>query len=164
MKLLLSSLLVISPLLTAAASGGRSVYLNGVDISAAKNQALSQADIKIDSKGDIYISAPQYEVQQESTFVPLGRQQIGQSSAIEHKKAGALHRKAQAPSAAEPAEELVSPSETGDTLSQPEASEPPSEARAQMNAKEGTRTVPDANARNPGEPGAALPGATPANP
>ncbi len=49
----------------------RSIYLNGVDISSARNQDLRNVQVKVGDNGDIYISAPQYQVTEEETFMPL---------------------------------------------------------------------------------------------
>jgi hypothetical protein len=52
-------------------SGNRSVFLNGIDISSARSQDLRNAHIKITESGDVYITAPQYQVTEEETFMPL---------------------------------------------------------------------------------------------
>ena len=49
----------------------RSIFLNGVDISGSQNQELKKVDIMINEKGDIYITAPQYEVYEEDHYLPL---------------------------------------------------------------------------------------------
>ena len=49
----------------------RSIYMNGVDISSARNQDLRNVHIKISDNGDLYITAPQYQVTEEETFLPL---------------------------------------------------------------------------------------------
>ena len=49
----------------------RSVYLNGQDVSSAYGEQLKGVDIFIDQNGDIYISAPQYQIIMESTKNPL---------------------------------------------------------------------------------------------
>lgn len=49
----------------------RSVYLNGVDISSSRNEDLRNVHIKISENGDLFISAPQYQVTEEETFMPL---------------------------------------------------------------------------------------------
>ncbi len=149
MKILaLTFLAVVSFSAFAAGTGVRSVYVNGIDISSVRNQSLTHVDVKIDGNGDLYIVAPQYEVQQENTFVPLGQQGISHSSPIEHKTPSALNRKAQAPSADTPAGLATAP-ETGDTIPKSdlrgvsEEATPPSE-------KAGTRIAPDARQSPPG--------------
>ena len=57
--------------LMAASCVGRSIYLNGIDISGSQNQDLRKVDILINEKGDIYITAPQYEVYEEDHYLPL---------------------------------------------------------------------------------------------
>ena len=49
----------------------RSIFLNGIDITSAKHQTLENVTIKIDGQGHIYIEAPHYEVNEESTYIPL---------------------------------------------------------------------------------------------
>lgn len=49
----------------------RSIFLNGVDISSSRNHDLRNVHIKITENGDIFISAPQYQVTEEETFMPL---------------------------------------------------------------------------------------------
>ncbi len=51
----------------------RTVFLNGTDISSAKSQDLKNVSIHIDEKGDLYISAPHYQVNEENTFLPLSK-------------------------------------------------------------------------------------------
>jgi hypothetical protein len=62
----------------------RSVYLNGVDISSARNQDLRNVHIKITENGDIFVSAPQYQVTEEETFMPLSSYS-SKNGAPEHK-------------------------------------------------------------------------------
>lgn len=51
----------------------RDVYLNGTDISSAFNQHIKNADIRIDGKGNLYISAPHYKVKEQDTYLPLSK-------------------------------------------------------------------------------------------
>ena len=51
----------------------RDVYLNGTDISSAFNQQIKNADIRIDEKGTLYISAPHYQVKEQDTYLPLSK-------------------------------------------------------------------------------------------
>jgi hypothetical protein len=62
----------------------RSLFLNGVDISSARNQDLRNVHIKITENGDIFISAPQYQVTEEETFMPLSSY-TSKSAPPEHK-------------------------------------------------------------------------------
>lgn len=51
----------------------RDVYLNGTDISSAFTQHIKNADIRIDEKGNLYISAPHYKVKEQDTYLPLSK-------------------------------------------------------------------------------------------
>jgi outer membrane biosynthesis protein TonB len=62
----------------------RSIFLNGVDISSARNQDLRNVHVKITETGDIFISAPQYQVTEEETFMPLSSY-ASKSALPEHK-------------------------------------------------------------------------------
>ena len=67
----------------------RSVFLNGVDISSARNQDLRNVHIKISENGDIFVSAPQYQVTEEETFMPLSSYS-SKTGAPDHKPPQAL--------------------------------------------------------------------------
>lgn len=59
-----------------ALTGGtavRSIYLNGTDISSARSQELKGVDVVINEKGDVFIVAPHYQVNEEDTYVPLSK-------------------------------------------------------------------------------------------
>lgn len=133
----------------------RSIYLNGVDISAAKNQNLEQVNVRIDTRGNIYVEAPQYEVQQESTFVPLSRQAPPHPNLPVHKSPGPLPNEVEVPASKQ---ELASPPETGDTLNQAEANPPAGAAGAGLMEKEGTRKQPDGNPSKDGAAATLSPG------
>lgn len=49
----------------------RSIFLNGVDISNARQQELRSVHVQIDSDGNVFIKAPHYQVTEEETFIPL---------------------------------------------------------------------------------------------
>ena len=51
----------------------RNVYLNGVDISSTKSQALKNVNISIGEDGSIFIEAPHYQVNEESTYTPISK-------------------------------------------------------------------------------------------
>ena len=57
--------------LAIASSDTRSIFLNGIDISSAKHQTLENVTVRIDGQGHLYIEAPHYEVNEESTYIPL---------------------------------------------------------------------------------------------
>lgn len=70
-------------------SGNRSVYINGIDISSARSQDLRNVHVKISDTGDVYISAPQYQVTEEETFLPLSTY-TSKSPLPEHKAPQAM--------------------------------------------------------------------------
>lgn len=55
----------------------RSVFINGVDVSSGKNIQLKNVQVTINEHGDIHISAPQYDVNEEDNFTPLSRYMHG---------------------------------------------------------------------------------------
>lgn len=57
----------------APAASARSIFLNGIDVSSARNQTLRNVQIKINENGDIFIIAPHYQVNEEETYTPLSR-------------------------------------------------------------------------------------------
>jgi hypothetical protein len=65
----------------AEVAHGRSLYLNGQNISSAYGEQLNGVDLYIDDHGDIFISAPQYQVIQESTQRPLSLAPSSQTAA-----------------------------------------------------------------------------------
>jgi hypothetical protein len=116
---------------SVSAATTRSVFLNGIDISSTKNQSMQQVNISIDSQGNIYIEAPHYEAQQETTFVPLGRQGVNAGRIPQHRAPGPLPT-AQFPAAQA---ELAPASDSRDTLG----------GSDELKPKEGTRIPSDAN-------------------
>lgn len=119
-----------------SSSTARVIYLNGADISSAKNQSLEQVNVRIDARGNVYIEAPQYEVQQESTFVPLSRQTPPHPNLPVHRTPGALPNEVEMPASKQG---LASPAETGDTINQPETDPPMPATGSGLMEKEGTR-------------------------
>ena len=57
----------------AGAGGVKSVFLNGIDISSARNQELKNVDVLINEQGEIFLLAPHYQVNEEDTYVPLSK-------------------------------------------------------------------------------------------
>lgn len=49
----------------------RGLYLNGKDISGARDENLESVRVKIDSKGDIWISGERYRVATQEHYVPV---------------------------------------------------------------------------------------------
>ncbi len=144
--------------LPVPSSTARVIYLNGVDISSAKNQSLEQVNVRIDARGHVYIEAPQYEVQQESTFVPLSRQTPPHPNLPVHKSPGPLPNEVEMPASKQ---ELASPAETGDTMNQPDAAPPPPAAGSGLMEKEGTRKQPDGIPSKEGTGASLSPGVQP---
>tara|TARA_B100001094_G_C18142711_1_gene778841 strand:+ start:1382 stop:1726 length:345 start_codon:yes stop_codon:yes gene_type:complete len=67
-------IIFLTTLLAASSSAkARNIYLNGIDISSARHEQLESVTIKIDGQGNIYISAPHYQVNEENTYIPLSR-------------------------------------------------------------------------------------------
>lgn len=67
-------------------AGNRTIYMNGTDISSARNQDLRNVHIKIDEHGNLFITAPHYQVTEEETFTPLSSYKHA-TSRLEHKPA-----------------------------------------------------------------------------
>lgn len=64
----------------------RSIFLNGIDISSASSQEIKQVDLRIDSQGNLFITAPHYQVFEQDSFHPLAKQQKEKEIApISHK-------------------------------------------------------------------------------
>ena len=49
----------------------RVVFLNGANINTVREQELENVNIRIDSIGNIYLTAPQYEVNHDTSYHPL---------------------------------------------------------------------------------------------
>lgn len=73
----------------AEACSDRNIFLNGTDISGSFNQELKKVEIHIDDKGDIYITAPHYQVFVEDHYLPLSKY-LKERKTPEHKKIQAL--------------------------------------------------------------------------
>lgn len=123
--------------LSPVVSGNRSVYLNGIDISSARNQDLRNVHIKISETGDIYINAPQYQVTEEETFLPLSSY-TSKSPLPEHKAPQAMNSprspsemadKSVAKPANEPATMSANPPSSPVLPAQPASNLPPKTGR-----------------------------------
>ncbi len=68
----------------------RSVFLNGIDISSAKHQILENVTVRIDGQGQIFIEAPHYEVNEESTYIPLSTWNREEGRRPRHDNTGAI--------------------------------------------------------------------------
>jgi len=64
---------VFTAVATGPAAFARNVFLNGVDVSSSRSQELRNVQVRINEKGDIFISAPHYQVTEEDFFTPLSR-------------------------------------------------------------------------------------------
>ena len=53
--------------LFAAQAGAAEVYLNGVQITGAKDQVIDKAKVTLDKNGNVHISAPDYKVREVGT-------------------------------------------------------------------------------------------------
>lgn len=67
------SLIALAATLAVGGSAARSIYLNGTDISSARSQELKGVDLVINEKGDVFIIAPQYQVNEEDSYIPLSK-------------------------------------------------------------------------------------------
>jgi hypothetical protein len=130
-KILISSIIggaavfSLSAIMTAAPSGLRSIFLNGADISGARNQQLKNVDVQIAENGDLFIVAPHYQVAEEDAFTPLSKFVQGMNAPV-HKAPQKISTAEPVPTPvhAEPKEldKAVLPAEDG-TL--PKAEDPP---------------------------------------
>src|SRR5690606_10690339 len=48
-------------------------FLNGTDISSARSQELKNVNVVINERGDVFIIAPHYQVNEEDTYIPLSK-------------------------------------------------------------------------------------------
>jgi hypothetical protein len=107
-KILISSATIafavfsVSAMMTAAPSGLRSIFLNGSDISGARNQQLKNVDVQIAENGDIFIVAPQYQVAEEDAFTPLSKFVQGMKQPV-HKAPQKISAAESVPAVAAPA-------------------------------------------------------------
>lgn len=70
---LISSIVLFYATFSANASFGKNIYLNGIDISGARGQVMQNVNIHINENGDIMITAPHYQVNEEDNYMPLSR-------------------------------------------------------------------------------------------
>jgi hypothetical protein len=59
--------LILGSGLETQALWGAEVYLNGVQVTGAKDQVIDRAKVVLDKNGDVFITAPDYKVQELST-------------------------------------------------------------------------------------------------
>ena len=116
---LFTLLIMVAPELMA-----RNIYMNGIDISSARHQALSNVSIRIDGDGNVFIEAPHYQVHEENTFIPLSswNREVG---APAHQPAGAMPaRLSKAGGGKQPAVAPASPPAAAPPARDPAATEP----------------------------------------
>jgi hypothetical protein len=90
-KLLLATIIaVVLPAYAQDNSTERSIYLNGIDISSARNQKLKKVDIHVDENGNVFITAPHYDVLEEGSYVPLSKWSRGNNTEKLHKAPKAI--------------------------------------------------------------------------
>ncbi len=65
------SSLTLSVAVMASPLFGRSVFLNGKDISSARDQDLHHVEVRIDGTGNIFLEAEHYQVSEETQYTPL---------------------------------------------------------------------------------------------
>ena len=66
-------MLVVGVFLMTPTLLARNVYVNGTDISSARHQLMENVNVRIDGDGNLFIEAPHYQVNEESTYIPLRR-------------------------------------------------------------------------------------------
>jgi hypothetical protein len=66
--------------LCAAHAGGVDVFLNGVQITGAKEQVIDKAKVVLDKSGNVHITAPDYKVKEVGTDAGSGRQPAAQTT------------------------------------------------------------------------------------
>ena len=98
----------------------RNVYVNGVDISSARNQLMENVTVRIDQDGNVFVEAPHYQVNEESTYVPLRRHGIERPPA--HKPGGPLPPELSKAGSEQPFENEAPPPGAGTRGAQPAAS------------------------------------------
>lgn len=81
---LVSVLICATSAYAASPASGRSVFLNGIDISSAKSQDLKHVDIHISENGDLFVIAPHYQVNEEDTYIPLSKYVQGLNQPAHH--------------------------------------------------------------------------------
>ena len=60
------------------------IFLNGVDISSARNQNLKNVNVTISEDGTVFIEAPHYQVREDDIFTSLGKTSKGRFNGIDH--------------------------------------------------------------------------------
>ncbi len=82
---MIKNLVVLIALIAITASPAvhaRSVFLNGVNISAVRNQTFKKVSVSLDKHGNVYIDAPGYKVE------VVDPEQVGEPAATSSRKGG----------------------------------------------------------------------------
>ncbi len=87
----LSLLTCISLMVPSVYAGG--IFLNGVDISSARNQNLKNVNVSISEDGTVFIEAPHYQVREDDIFSSLGKTSKGRFSGIARGEEKAVGKK-----------------------------------------------------------------------
>lgn len=75
-KILVKSLFIVFGISLSSYNNliARSLFLNGTDISSIRHHVLENVTIKINGNGDIFIEAPHYQINEESSYMPLSKE------------------------------------------------------------------------------------------
>ena len=84
-------LLLAASVLFSTPVSARNIYLNGTDISSARNQELKNVRVIINEHGDVFLIAPHYQVNLQDSYVPLSKYMQGVHSP-KHKKPSMLSK------------------------------------------------------------------------
>ncbi len=130
---------------SALSSGGlASIYLNGIDISSALNQDMKSVDIHIDERGNLFITAPHYYVNEAESFVPLSS---GRPARLPHMPLLKLEHETPDQAANPTANPNASPAPSAENLPAPPSS--PAVSTKEPMPNETTATVPGPLAPSP---------------
>lgn len=127
-----TNICLVSSLAWGSGMNSRSLFLNGIDISSARNQEMKNVTIRIDESGNLFIEAPQYNVREESEYLPVTKWIEGQGHPqhAQHPQhlpvPGRADSGGSAPTVAEdaantmpPSQNLERPAQTGDMPKNP---------------------------------------------
>jgi hypothetical protein len=76
-KHILTGLAAVLVLCLATPAVAVEIYLNGVQVTGAKDQVIEKAKVRFDKNGDIHISAPDYKVRELGNPAPAGTATAG---------------------------------------------------------------------------------------
>lgn len=119
----------------AGAAEARSIFLNGIDVSSARNQTLKNVEIKINENGDIFIIAPHYQVNEEETYTPLSRYMQGKPAPLIQSDAGSATIRKDEPPAHQTPNKITEPA--GDRPADRTADKPSDQPSEKVGSKTG---------------------------